>query len=632
MSRRLALVIGNSRYNDSGLSALVAPDVDVRELGNALLSCDLGQFDEVVQLVNEPSSAVRRAIAELFHQKRREDLVLLYFSGHGIRDEAGQLYLATRDTERSLLAATAIDASFITNQMDRSASRRQVLILDCCHSGAFGAKNALGAPVGTASAFAGIGFGRVVLTATDATQYAWEGERVIGDAEPSIFTNFLVLGIQSGAADLDGDGEITIDELYEYAYDEVVNSSSKQVPGKWAFKQQGDIVIARNPRGARSADLPEALLEKIASPSPRIQLQAIRNLEVMVRGRHRARAAAARIALRQLEASAVPAVAAAARAAVAATGDSGTSGVDEQRPGHDPEAASERAGPRFPRRLTAMLAPRVARYVLLAASVVAAVALWSMNRDIAGMPDAPQPPPREASTAPTTGLRVPDAVSGPAAGPRGDPEPPSAPRIGASSESGTNATDATGKSRATAAPDRSGSRGSRAADGRGRTQSRAASSPRDAVPSVEQERGLKVSEPAAGGTMTRTEAGGTSGNPAGASATAAHRKAILDVLERYRTAYNVKDLAAIRQVFPSVARDLFGGGLRDCASFDLQFARPTVDFLSDGTATVKTLATYRCIPRTRRPAVSQPPVTDTFEFERQGDSWVIKDHLVPRGT
>ena len=62
---------------------------------------------------------------------------MLYFSGHGVKDEQGNLYLAVKDTERPLLAGTSIEAAFITAQMDRSHSKRQILILDCCHSGAF---------------------------------------------------------------------------------------------------------------------------------------------------------------------------------------------------------------------------------------------------------------------------------------------------------------------------------------------------------------------------------------------------------------------------------------------------------------------------------------------------------------
>ena len=131
--------------------------------------------------------------------RQRDDLLLLYFSGHGVKDEQGHLYLALRDTESGLLAGTAIETAFITARMDRSFSKRQVLVLDCCHSGAFanGAKAAQGVSVGTAEAFEGTGLGRVILTATDSTQYAWEGDQIIGDAQNSLFTHFLIDGLKN---------------------------------------------------------------------------------------------------------------------------------------------------------------------------------------------------------------------------------------------------------------------------------------------------------------------------------------------------------------------------------------------------------------------------------------------------
>jgi uncharacterized caspase-like protein len=154
MARKLALIIGNSQYEDAGLSRLAAPDVDVRALVDILRTPGIGAFDEVTPLLNEGLATVRKAIARFFDAKHRDDLLLLYFSGHGVRDEQGHLYLAVRDTERAVLAGTAIEASYVTTRMDRSASKRLVLVLDCCHSGAFGhgAKAAQGAAVGTASA------------------------------------------------------------------------------------------------------------------------------------------------------------------------------------------------------------------------------------------------------------------------------------------------------------------------------------------------------------------------------------------------------------------------------------------------------------------------------------------------
>jgi uncharacterized caspase-like protein len=263
MNQRLALIIGNSTYLDPAFSRLKTPDADVGALGEVLLDPEMGGFDDVDVLVNMSSHTIRRAIASFFSKKSREDLLVLYFSGHGVLDDQGRLYLAVRDTDSKLLRGTAISASYITDEMNNSFSQRQVLILDCCHSGAFarGTKGTPGTSVGTASAFEGTGYGRVVLTASDATQYAWEGEQVVGEAENSLFTHYMLQGITKGEADLNGDGQITIDELYDYVYERVVRQTPKQTPGKWSYKERGEIVVSRTPgktpKGKPGLALPE---------------------------------------------------------------------------------------------------------------------------------------------------------------------------------------------------------------------------------------------------------------------------------------------------------------------------------------------------------------------------------------
>jgi hypothetical protein len=301
MARKLALIIGNSQYEDTGLAKLAAPDVDVRALAEVLQTPGIGAFDEVTPLLNEGLATVRKSIARFFDAKHRDDLLFLYFSGHGIRDEQGHLYLAVRDTERAVLAGTAIEASYVTARMDRSASKRLVLVLDCCHSGAFGygAKAAQGAAVGTATAFEGTGRGRVVLTATDSTQYAWEGDQVLGEVETSLFTHYMIEGLRTGAADRDEDGLITIDELYDYVYDHVLNETPKQTPGKWAFGQQGEIVIAHNAAASRTK-LPPEIEEAVRSALPSVRLEAVRELDNILRGRHAGRSNAAREMLKRL--------------------------------------------------------------------------------------------------------------------------------------------------------------------------------------------------------------------------------------------------------------------------------------------------------------------------------------------
>jgi hypothetical protein len=263
VSKRLGLVIGNSIYRDKTLARLATPDVDVGDLADVLLDREVGNFDDVKVLVNVSDAIVRRSISNFFSSKDREDLLLLYFSCHGVLDENGRLYLAFKDTERQFLRATAIPAAYITEEMNASRSQRQILILDCCHSGAFarGTKGATGAPVGTATAFEGTGFGRVVLTATDATQYAWEDDQISGESANSLFTRYLVKGLQSGEADLDNDGSITVDELYDYVFDQVVKQTPKQTPGKWTYKEQGEIVIASNPKRLETSEPGIPLIE-----------------------------------------------------------------------------------------------------------------------------------------------------------------------------------------------------------------------------------------------------------------------------------------------------------------------------------------------------------------------------------
>src|SRR5215208_1658519 len=222
MSGKYALIIGNTEYTDSGLAQLTAPGKDAEEFARVLKDQTICAFEDVKILMNEPEYAVRGTIDEFFDQKKPDDLLVLYFSGHGVRDELGALYLAVKNTMRTRLRSTAIKSDYIREAMDQSRSRRQVLILDCCNSGAFtqGTKAATGVSIGTATAFEA-GYGRIILTASDSTQFAWEGNQIIGDkAQNSLFTHFLVEGLL-GQADLDRDGRITVDELYEYAYEKV---------------------------------------------------------------------------------------------------------------------------------------------------------------------------------------------------------------------------------------------------------------------------------------------------------------------------------------------------------------------------------------------------------------------------
>ena len=305
MTSKFALVIANTEYQDASFAKLTAPGKDAEEFAEVLSNSELAAFDDVQILLNEGESKIRRSIARFFVNRQRDDLLLLYFSGHGVRNDQGQLFLAANDTEISILDATSIPADFVTHSMNNSRSQRQLLILDCCNSGAFAhcskSASAIGKSMGIANAFEGSGFGRVVLTATDATQYAWEGDKVIGNTQKSVFTHFLIEGLK-GDADRDGDGRIHVDELYDYTYEQVVRRTPKQTPGKWSYKQQGDLVLRENlkPRDVKPAPLPAELLEMLYHPNSGVRKAGIQELISLLDGKHPGLVRAAQDKLREI--------------------------------------------------------------------------------------------------------------------------------------------------------------------------------------------------------------------------------------------------------------------------------------------------------------------------------------------
>jgi hypothetical protein len=298
---RSALIIANSTYADTTLRRLRAPSRDADELARVLGSGDIGGFT-VDRALDEPAHVLRRRIADFFADRATGDLLVMHLSGHGVKDEDGSLYFAAADTDASQLDATALSAEFLNRQMARSRSRSIVLFLDCCFSGAF-ARDALArgaATVGVKESFGGQG--KIVLTSSNAAEYALEGSEIEGEGQPSFFTRAIVEGLETGAADRDGDQLVSVDELYDYVFDAVRRTTPNQTPCKWTFDVRGDIYLARNPAPvvAETSLLPEPLLQALENPISAVRESAAAELGRYLGNRDRRLAAAARLALERL--------------------------------------------------------------------------------------------------------------------------------------------------------------------------------------------------------------------------------------------------------------------------------------------------------------------------------------------
>ncbi len=226
---RHALIVATANYDDSRLAQLRSPAADAEGLAEVLSDPDRGDFDVQVG-IDETHADLTRKIALFFRDRIPNDLLLLHLSCHGVKDENGELYLAAADTDLDLLSATGISAAWLNERIDRSRSRRTVVLLDCCFSGSFpaGMRHRAGRDTDAPNQLQGRG--RAIITASNSIEYAYEGDELTGEGQPSVFTEAVVEGLRTGKADLDMDHLISIDDLYHYVYDRVRERTPNQTP------------------------------------------------------------------------------------------------------------------------------------------------------------------------------------------------------------------------------------------------------------------------------------------------------------------------------------------------------------------------------------------------------------------
>jgi hypothetical protein len=264
--RYRALLIGISTYpaDEHNLQALKGPVKDIAALNRALVDRDSGLFADVdVALLPEATSGrAIRALGRFFGTAARDDVLLVYFSGHGKLDQAGRLHLCMQDTESGDLLSTAVSSARINEFADASRARNVVIVLDCCHSGAF-----RGAGLGDAVA----GPGRYVLTSCRGTQLANDATVENGT---SFFTQHLVDGLLHAAADQDEDGYVSFSDLYAYV-DRQLREAGKQIPQR-RVDGDGDLRLAKRPLPAAAEATAIAERPPVLEVSPsRLDLEEI---------------------------------------------------------------------------------------------------------------------------------------------------------------------------------------------------------------------------------------------------------------------------------------------------------------------------------------------------------------------
>jgi hypothetical protein len=234
--RRFALAVGNNR----GLGA----DAPLRYAERDAVSV-LGVLREVGGLRREDSllvlgtdaDAVRDGLARferhLKAQARPGDQLFVYVSSHA---DAGELHLS----------GTRLPLREVVRFIEDAPVSVALLVVDSCQSGeAARLKGLKPIPGVLVSVERPELAGRVIITASAADESAQESDALAG----SIFTHHLVAALR-GAADVSGDGRVTLAEAYTYSYARTVESSLLSRAGTqhptfhFDLQGKGDLVLS----------------------------------------------------------------------------------------------------------------------------------------------------------------------------------------------------------------------------------------------------------------------------------------------------------------------------------------------------------------------------------------------------
>jgi WD40 repeat protein len=175
-----------------------------------------------------------------------DDVVILFFAGHGVLDAELNYYLASTEIDIDNMSNTALRYDYLEGIFDGIPARKKVIIIDACHSGEVDKEEEFTEvdtegdddfivvrDVRSASSlesrskittqnsfelmkmmFADIrrGTGSTVISSAGGGEYAFE----TGEAKNGVFTYVLKNGLTSKKADLNKDGKITVSELRDY--------------------------------------------------------------------------------------------------------------------------------------------------------------------------------------------------------------------------------------------------------------------------------------------------------------------------------------------------------------------------------------------------------------------------------
>jgi hypothetical protein len=250
-----AVIIGVGKYEASSIPGLQYTVTDAEAIYKTLTTAGGFKKEHVLLLTDKSERKptlrnIKWALGTfLGRSAQKDDTVLIYFAGHGapevdtrgIERDGLAKYLIPTDADPDDLYSTALPMDELQTIFGRIEAERVVVLLDACYSGSAGGRT-FAAKKTRAGAVDDLFLerltrskGRAIITASRPTEVSIE----LPELGHGIFTYYVVQGLK-GAADLNRDGIVTLQELYEYL-EQQVTQKARSVGGNQHPVMKGEL-------------------------------------------------------------------------------------------------------------------------------------------------------------------------------------------------------------------------------------------------------------------------------------------------------------------------------------------------------------------------------------------------------
>lgn len=254
-SRRWAVVIGVSHYSENGIDLQFA-DRDAEAMRDFLEDPKGGAVpqDNMFFRENEQATSanLRSALFDFLSKPGPDDLVIVYFAGHGVNDPKSpdNYYLLTYDSRLNDLGGTAVRMRELQESFGNYLKANLVALVDSCHSGGVG--KAITNMTNARWQRAGFGEHRAIITASQIGESSREDQRWGGGH--GVFTYYVLQGLKGAAAAHHG-REITVGELFDYVQQHVSAATQGNQSPVALDGSERSFVLTQDRSGAARSEL-----------------------------------------------------------------------------------------------------------------------------------------------------------------------------------------------------------------------------------------------------------------------------------------------------------------------------------------------------------------------------------------